>query len=353
MARVLIRNDTREILFFTQNSAFLDTDARIVGISAKYPGNSSFLTLAANVPNNLAIGHYLSSDMLAASTEPYGAVLLARQRKAQFLAKLDEHQTMIIGGAMSTVPAEAAALWYKYLRMMTQASMIPDAFSDDVQWGWVSQSLDLDPFDFGFPDFTSTSVNTVHFNENFADDGEYALGWFDIDTKVAPVRTDMVADEKRDVSSSRFDRRFASAVHLIPESEIDRTTDTTLFPERQEWTRRAEVVAEINKRFPWYATNADANILLLEYTPNVFDDPYPLGRTRSANVENAVASVLLAVQPSSHSATVVITSGIHTSRTGSLQIPLAVGANVITVVITSGNGANTTTHTDTITRRTA
>ena len=47
------------------------------------------------------------------------------------------------------------------------------------QWALVEPSLDVDPYDL---DGLSTTEATL-FESTFADEGEYALGWYNIDAK--------------------------------------------------------------------------------------------------------------------------------------------------------------------------
>ena len=345
MARVLIRNDTREILFFTHNSRFSATDPRVVGLSAKHPGNWSFLTLHGTVPNNLRIGGYLSSNGRAASIEPYGDVLLARQRNAMLESKLDEHKEMIRNGALVGTPASLAERWYKYLRMMAQAAMRDEVLTDADQWALVEKSLDVDPYD--LENFTATQ--DAVFDSTFADEGEFAIGWFDIDTKTQPLRTDITNDPR--LSGARYDYRFASKVRLIPEGEIDRT-NTLLFPGSQPWTGRADVVEAVNKRFPWYVNRKDSLLQRAEFSPRMFPNFLPTTYNRSGNFSSLISSAVLVVHPRSHSASTVITAGTLTSTTGTLNVPFVLGQVVdFVVVVTAGNGVATSTYTYTITRR--
>ena len=257
MARILIRNDDREILFFTLKSSFSDIDPRVVAISAKYPGNTTFLTIsnAAHVPTNLQIGSYLDSTNSIVSERPSGSLLVALDRQEQLIAKLDEHQEMVRAGSLTGVPADLASPWYKYLRMMTQASLQPAIFSDDVQWALVEDSMEHTPYDFA--DYGSSGLSV--YDSVFADGGEYALGWWNLDRNQRVFKSHTPGDNRTNPSSTDFDYRYASIVALIPESEIDRTDPASL-PAVQPWTRFSEVVTQINRRFPWYVSNRDATL---------------------------------------------------------------------------------------------
>jgi hypothetical protein len=347
MARVLIRNDTREILFFTHKSRFSDIDPRIVGISAKYPGNTTFLTIsnAAHVPNNLRLGSYIDSTNSIVSEEPFGDVLLAKQRKAMMESKLDEHKEMIRNGALVGITPSLADRWYKYLRMMAQAAMRDEVLTDADQWALVEKSLDVDPYD--LENFTATQ--DAVFDSTFADEGEFAIGWFDIDTKTQPLRTDITNDPR--LSGARYDYRFASKVRLIPEGEIDRT-NTLLFPGSQPWTGRADVVEAVNKRFPWYVNRSDSLLQRAEFSPRMFTNFLPTRYNRSGNFSSLINSVVIVVHPRSHSATTVITAGTLSSTNGTLSVPFTLGQVLdIVVVVTAGDGVHTSTYTYTITRR--
>ena len=348
MARILIRNDTREILFFTHKSNFSDIDARVIALTARYPGNTTFLTIsnAAHVPNNLQIGAYIDSTLDNVSARPFGDLLAALERKERFVAKLDEHEEMLKSGALLSVPADLQPLWYKYLRMMTQASMRDEVFSDADQWALVEASLDVDPYDLdGF-----TNSQTALFDSTFADAGEYALGWFDIDAKTQPARTDMAGDEKLG-SGDRYDLRFASRVRLIPESEIDRR-DSVVFPATQPWTGRGAVVDAVNERFPWYVNNSDSLLRNARFSPRIFANFLPDMFARAGNFSSLISSALILVHPRSHSATTRIVAGRLVSTTGSLSVPFTLGQIIpIVVTVTAGDGVSTSTYTYTITRR--
>ena len=349
MARILIRNDTREILFFTSNSTFSDIDPRVVGIGSKYPGNTTFLTIsnAAHVPNNLRLGAYIDTTLNIVSDEPFGNVLATRQRKAQLEAKLDEHKEMMRAGALVAISTGLAVRWYKYLRMMTQVSMRDDALSDAAQWALISPSLDVDPYDL---DGLTTTQATL-FDETFADEGEYALGWFDIDARTNPIRTDITNDTRLTKTNDRYDYRFASKVRLIPESEIDRT-DSTTFPGAQSWTERDTVVAAVNGRFPWYVNNSNSLLQNARFAPRIF--PNFLGNTfaRASTFASQLTNILLVVHPRSHSATTRIVAGTLDSTTGSLNVPFNLGQTIpIIVTVTAGDGVHTSVYTYTITRR--
>ena len=348
MARILIRNSDRRILFFTHDSLFSDINDFVNGIEAKYPGNTSFLTISnvANVPANLRVGAYLNSTRDVVSLEPFGDVLLAIQRKQKMMDKLDEHEGLVSDGAMVGVRLDLARRWYSYLRMMAQASMRDVVFSDAAQWALVEASLDVDPYD--LDDFTK--VQNTLFDSTFADAGEYALGWFDIDAKTQPVRTDMAGDEKL-VSGDRYDYRFASRVRLLPESEIDRR-DSVVFPATQPWTGRGAVVDAVNKRFPWYVSNSDSLLRLVRFSPRIFTNFLPDTFDRAGNFSSLISSALIVVHPRSHSATTRIVAGTLNSTTGSLTVPFNLGQIIpIVVTVTAGDGVSTSTYTYTITRR--
>ena len=347
MARILIRNDTREILFFTHKSNFSDIDPRVVRLGAKYPGNTTFLTIsnAAHVPNNLRLGSYIDSTNSIVSEEPFGDVLTTRQRKSQLEAKLDEHKDFIRTGALVGITPDLGLRWYKYLRMMAQASQRDEVLSDDDQWALVEPSLDVDPYD--LDDLSATEV--ALFESTFADEGEYALGWYNIDAKSQPLRTDISSDPR--LSGARYDYRFASKVRLIPENEIDRT-NTLLFPGSQPWNGRNDVVEAINKRFPWYVNRKDSLLKRAEFSPRMFPNFLPTRYNRSGNFSSLINSALIVVHPRSHSATTVITAGALTSTTGSLNVPFTLGQTQdFVIVVTAGDGVHTSTYTYTITRR--
>ena len=238
-----------------RDTQFSATDPRVRGISAKHPSNWSFLTLHGNVPNNLRIGGYLSRNGRAASIEPYGDVLLARQRKVQFLAKLDEHEATLRSGAISTVPAVLVPLWYKYLRMLTQVGMNDAPFSDAAQWALVEDSMDHTPYVFE----GLTRGQLALYNGSFADEGEFAFGWWNADRKERSSKTHVTGDNRTNPSDTDYDYRFASLVEIIPESQIDRS-DATILPAAQPWGNRNETIAAINERFPWYVSSRDASL---------------------------------------------------------------------------------------------
>ena len=343
MARVFIRNDTREILFHTQNSAFSATDPRVRGLRNKYPGNWSFLTLHVNVPNNLAIGHYLSRNGQEASTEPYGDVLLARQRKAQFLAKLDEHQDTMRSGALSTIPADLLPLWYKYLRMLTQVSMNDAPFSDAGQWAMVEDSMEHTPYVFE----GMTSGQRGLFNGSFADEGEFAFGWWNADRKERSIKPHVPGDLRTDPSNVDYDYRWASMVEVIPADQIDRS-DATILPSAQPWANRRETIAAINTRFPWYISSRDASLARIKFTPNYIRAFNAGTLHHSFNVPNAANMMRFTASAASHAATVAMSIGAVTSTNGAISFPLVTGVNTLTVVVTAGT--NTKTYTFAITR---
>ena len=228
---------------------------------------------------------------------------------------------------------------------MAQAEMRDEVLTDADQWALVEKSLDVDPYD--LDDFTTTQ-ETV-FESTFADEGEFAIGWFDIDTKTQPLRTDIAGDPR--LSGARYDYRFASRVRLIPEGEIDRT-NSLLFPGSQPWTGRAAVVEAINKRFPWYVNRKDSLLQRAEFSPRMFANFLPTRYNRSGNFSSLVSSAILVVHPRSHSASTVITAGSLTSTSGSLNVPFTLGQTQdFVVVVTAGDGVHTSTYTYTITRR--
>ena len=347
MARILIRNSDRRILFFTHDSRFSDINEYVIAIGAKYPGDTSFLTIsnAVHVPDNLRVGAYIDSTLDNVSLEPFGDVLLVKQRKAMMEAKLDEHKEMLRNGALVGTPAALSERWYKYLRMMAQAAMRDEVLTDADQWALVEKSLDVDPYD--LEDFT-TIQDTV-FDSTFADEGEFAIGWFDIDTKTQPLRTDMAGDPR--LSGARYDYRFASMVRLIPEGEIDRT-NSLLFPGSQPWTGHAAVVEAVNNRFPWYVNRSDSLLQRAEFSPRMFPNFLATRYSRSGNFSSLVSSAILVVHPRSHSASTLITAGALTSTSGSLNVPFALGQTQdFVVVVTAGDGVHTSTYTYSITRR--
>ena len=349
MARILIRNDTREILFFTHDSLFSDINDFVNAIEAKYPGNTSFLTIsnAANVPANLRIGAYIDSTNRMVSLEPFGDVLVAFQRKRRFLARLDEHQEVTGQGGLQSVPPHLAPLWYRYLRMMTQVSLNDSVYSDAVQWPYLSDALAHNPYD--LDGMTTAQVNL--FNNVFGDDGEFALGWWNVDRKERVLRTHVVGDGRTDPSSTDYDYRYGSLVAVIPAADIDRS-DAALLPAAQPWTRKEEVVAAINERFPWYISNHDASLSDVRFTPNYLLAFYSATTAYSFTVPNSVSSITLAVHTASHTSTVLMTGAARSSSTGSITILLTVGVTNLQVVVTSGSGA-TKTYTFAITRETA
>ena len=348
MARILIRNSDRRILFFTHDSSFSDINEYVTAIGAKYPGDTTFLTIsnAANVPANLRVGWYIDSTLDSVSSRPFGDVLLAIQRKAKLVAKLDEHQQAVQGGALVGFRADLAMRWYRYLRMMAQVALRDEVISDAAQWALVEPSLDVDPYDL---DGLTTVQNTL-FDSSFADGGEYALGWYDIDSKTQPARTDMAGDEKL-ASGDRYDLRFASRVRLIPESEIDRR-DTVVFPATQPWTGRGAAVDAINERFPWYVNNSDSLLRNVRFSPRIFSNFLQDRFARAGNFSSLISSALIVVHPRSHSATTRIVAGSLSSTTGTLAIPFTLGQVIpIVVTVTAGDGVHTSTYTYTITRR--
>ena len=348
MARILIRNSDRRILFYTHDSLFSDIDNGVNALEAKYPGDTTFLTKSNNVPANIRLGWYINSTLDAVSAEPFGDVLVKQQRTAELNAKLDEHQAMIRDGAMLGIPAVVGARWYKYLRMMAQAVQDDRIMGDDAQWALVATSLDVDPHD--FDGFTLAESNL--FDETFADDGEYALGWFDVDTKSHPVRTDKPNDDRLIKSNLRYDLRFASKVRIIQDGAVDRT-DQTVLPDVQRWNARHVVVPEINKRFPWYVSNGDSLLKLARFTPRVWPNFIETRFNRPGNINADQPLALLVVRPRSHSATTVITAGTLSSTNGSLNVPFNPGQTIdVVVVVTAGDGVHTSTYTYTITRRT-
>ena len=345
MARILIRNSDRRILFYTHDSTFSDIDNGVNAIQAKHPGDTTFLTKSTNVPANIRVGWYINSTLDAVSAEPFGDLLVAQQRRAQMESKLDEHQDMIRSGAMLGVPAGVAERWYRYLRMMTQASMRDDVLADAAQWALVETSLDVDPYDIEM----LTTAETALFDSTFAGDGEFALGWFDLDTRTQPKRTDAPSDPR--LSGTTYDLRFASQVRLIPEIEIDRT-NTLLLQGSQPWFGRADVIDVVNRRFPWYANNHDSLLSLSRFSPRMFANFLPTVYERSGNFSSSISSAVLTVHTRSHSATTVITAGALRSTNGSLNVPFTLGQVIdFVVVVTAGDGVHTSTYTYTITRR--
>ena len=348
MARILIRNSDRRILFWTHDSLFSDINDFVNNIEARYPGDTLFLTISnpANVPANLRVGAYLNSTRDVVSLDPFGDVLLAVQRKAQLVAKLDEHQEAVQDGALTGIRADVALRWYKYLRMMAQVALRDDVISDAAQWALVEPSLDVDPYDLD----GLTTAQAKLFDSGFADGGEYALGWYDIDSKTHPARTDQAGDEKL-TSGDRYDYRFASKVRLIPESEIDRR-DTVVFPATQPWTGRGAAVDAINERFPWYVNNSDSLLRNARFSPRIWPNFLPDRFARSGNFSSLISSALIIVHPRSHSATTRIVAGSLRSTTGTLTVPFTLGQIIpIVVTVTAGDGASTSSYTYTITRR--
>ena len=69
-----------------------------------------------------------------------------------------------------------------------------------------------------------------------------------------------------------------------------------------------------------------------------------------ASVSNATASITVTPMAADPSATVTINGTAVTSGTASAAIPLAIGANAITTIVTAQDGVTTTTYTITVTR---
>ena len=347
MARVLILKANRRVLFYSPQDTVMITSPLISKLVTDNGGASAVEMLSlTSVPSNLRLGLYLDELNTQAARTPFGDAGEQLQRKARLTAKLDEHQSAIRGGALAGIPSDLAMRWYKYLRMMVQASLRENVFTDAEQWALVEVSLDVDPYDLE----GMTTEQATLFDETFADDGEFALGWFDIDAKAQTVRTDVTGD-RRLSSGVNYDYRFASKVRLIPESEIDRR-NTLLFSPSQNWQGRGAVVDRVNERFPWYISKKDSLLSNARFTPRLWPNFLPDAFVRSGNFASTISAAVLVVHTRSHSATTRIVAGTFSSTTGSLNVPFALGQVVdFVVTVTAGDGVTTSTYTYTVTRR--
>ena len=185
------------------------------------------------------------------------------------------------------------------------------------------------------------------FNGSFADEGEFAFGWWNADGKERSSKAHVVGDNRTNPSDADYDYRFASLVEVIPAGQIDRS-DATVLPAAQPWSNRNETIAAINRRFPWYISSRDASLEDIRFTPNYIRAFNAGTLHHSFNVPNATNMMDFTARAASHTATLTMTAGAVTSTNGSISFPLVTGANTLTVVVTAGT--NTKTYTFTITR---
>ena len=147
MAKILIRNSDRRILFFTYDDNVGDHDPIIQQFVERYH-SATELIITSRPPANLKLGAYLNATLTDASPEPVEAHGRGVTRRRDFNAWLDGQITKMNTPAIHGVPSISRARWYKYLRMLTQIGSKPFPFQDSTQWLLIGRAMNATPFDF-------------------------------------------------------------------------------------------------------------------------------------------------------------------------------------------------------------
>ena len=247
MAKILIRNRDRRILFFTYDDRVSDVDPLIISIQERYHNATALLT-TPRPPANLKLGAYLNATLTDASPEPVEAHGRGFTRRRDFNAWLDAEIAKMNTPAIHGVPSISRERWYKYLRMLSQIAAKEFPFQDSNQWVLIGRAQQATPFDFE----TLDTTQTIGFGLTHEEDGLFFTSWWDYATKERSLKPQDSNDPLLNKVSPNYDPRRGSLVTLIPEGEIDRTDSTILGP-NQPWLARDRTVRQINAKLPFYS----------------------------------------------------------------------------------------------------
>ena len=184
MAKILIRNSDRRILFFTYDDRVSDVDPLIISIQEKFH-NATDLISTPRPPPNLKLGAYLNATLTDASPEPVEAHGRAFTRRRDFNAWLDSEIAKMNTPAIHGVPSISRERWYKYLRMLAQIGAKESPFQDTTQWLLIGRALDASPFDFETFRHASSFRSS---DSTYEEDGLFFTSWWDYATKEQSIR---------------------------------------------------------------------------------------------------------------------------------------------------------------------
>ena len=248
MAKILIRNYDRRILFFTYDDSMSDLDPLIFQHYGHAPNDHEVIN-THRPPANLRLGAYLTATLTSADIAPDPSTVYGRglERLKDFNTWLDAEIAKLSGVAILSVPEVTRQRWTLYLRMLAMVTLHRVPFEDNDQWALVGAAQASSPFDFA----TLTTAEASTYAGVQGEGGLYFEAWWDAATKAAP-KSSVFTDPLRNPTGPNYDQRAASLVTLIPEGEIDRS-DRTISGRDQPWGSRERTTKWINSRMPWYS----------------------------------------------------------------------------------------------------